>query len=162
LGWVDPKLPGIKGLAVKSLEGRYSTKQGGLDSIRLSIEEFYKTTYPAVFASSKPAIDRAVEEVRKIYSRNYFPEMQVSWKKFTDNIGHLYYKGCFRCHDGKHVNEEGKVLSKDCNLCHTILSQQFEQDTLRFSLSGLEYKHPADVGDAWKEMNCSDCHNENQ
>jgi hypothetical protein len=162
LGWIDPALPGVKGLAVKTLEGQYSTKQGGLDSIRLSMEEYYKTSYPAVFASSKPAIDRAAEEVQKIYSRNYFPEMQVSWKRFNDNLGHLYYKGCFRCHDGKHVNEEGKVLSKDCNLCHTILAQQFEKDTLRLSLGGIEYKHPVDVGDAWKEMNCSDCHNENQ
>jgi len=25
-------------------------------------------------------------------------------------------------------------------------------------LSGLEYQHPVDVGDAWKESNCSDCH----
>jgi hypothetical protein len=47
-------------------------------------------------------------------------------------------------------------------LCHTILAQQFEKDTLRLSLGGIEYKHPVDVGDAWKEMNCSDCHNENQ
>jgi hypothetical protein len=85
--------------------------------------------------------------------------MKVNWKNFNDNIGHLYYPGCFRCHDGKHVSDEGKVLSKDCNVCHTILAQKFEQDTLRLSLSGVDYKHPVDVGDAWKETNCSDCHN---
>jgi hypothetical protein len=104
-------------------------------------------------------VERAIEEVQKIYSRNYFPEMQVNWKKFNDNIGHMYYPGCFRCHDGKHVSEDGKVLSRDCNVCHTILAQQFEKDKLRMSLGGIEYKHPVDIGDSWKEMNCSDCHN---
>lgn len=159
LGWIDPKLPGVKGLSVKTLEGDYRTKKGGLDSIKLAVEDYYQKNYPAIFASSKPSIDRTVDEIQKIYSRNYFPEMQVSWKHFPDNLGHMYYKGCFRCHDGKHVNESGKVLSKDCNLCHTILSQQFEQDTLRLSLGGIEYHHPVDVGDAWKEMNCNECHN---
>jgi hypothetical protein len=72
----------------------------------------------------------------------------------------MYDLGCFRCHDGKHVSDEGKVLSKDCNTCHTILAQQFERDTLRISLGGVEYKHPVDIGDAWKETNCSDCHNQ--
>jgi hypothetical protein len=144
---------------VKALDGAYTTKQNALDSIRLVIETFYRESYPAVAASKKVQIDSAVAEVQKIYSRNYFPEMGVSWKKFPDNLGHLYYKGCFRCHDGKHVSSEGKVLSRDCNTCHTILAQKFEKDTLRISLGGIEYRHPVDIGDAWKEMNCSDCHN---
>jgi len=99
-----------------------------------------------------------VEEVQKIYSRNYFPSMGVSWRKFPEHIGHLYAPGCFRCHDGKHVNEEGKVLSRDCNVCHTILAQKFEKDELRLSLGGIDYQHPVDVGNAWKEINCSECH----
>ena len=61
--------------------------------------------------AKKAEIDRAISEVQKIYARNYFPEMKVDWKRFIDNIGHLYYPGCFRCHDGKHVSDEGKVLS---------------------------------------------------
>jgi nitrate/TMAO reductase-like tetraheme cytochrome c subunit len=162
LGWIDPKnLPNVKSIAVKTLEEPYATNQVALDSIKLGMNEFYRQNYPAVFERQKIKIDSAVEQVQKIYSRNYFPEMKVSWKKFPDNLGHLYYKGCFRCHDGKHVSEDGKVLSRDCNTCHTILAQQFEKDTLRLSLSGIEYRHPVDIGDAWKEMNCSDCHNSN-
>jgi nitrate/TMAO reductase-like tetraheme cytochrome c subunit len=162
LGWIDPSLPGAKSISVKALENPYTTKAAGLDSIRIVMEEFYRQNYPAIADAKKVKIDSAIEQVQKIYSRNYFPEMQVSWKKFPDNLGHLYYKGCFRCHDGKHVNESGKVLSKDCNTCHTILSQQFGNDSLRISLGGIDYKHPVDVGDAWKEMNCSDCHNGTQ
>ena len=28
--------------------------------------------------------------------------------------------GCFRCHDGKHLNEEQKAIRLECNLCHSI------------------------------------------
>lgn len=159
LGWIDPSLPNVKSVSIKALETPYSSKQIGLDSIRLSIEEYYQTNYPEIAKTKQDTIAKVVSEVQKIFSRNYFPEMQVNWKKFPDNIGHMYYPGCFRCHDGKHVSDNGKVLSRDCNVCHTILAQQFEKEGLRMSLGGVEYKHPVDIGNAWKEMNCSDCHN---
>jgi hypothetical protein len=158
LGWISPTLPSVKAVSVKALEAPYATKQGALDTIRLAMEGYYRDNHPEVFASRRAAIDSAVGEVQKIYKRNYFPEMKTDWRKFPNNIGHLYYNGCFRCHDGKHVNEEGKVLSKDCNTCHTILAQKFGHDSARVSLAGVEYRHPEDIGDAWKEMNCSECH----
>jgi hypothetical protein len=159
LGWIDPTLPNVKSISVEALEAPYATKTVGMDSIRLRIEEYYQANYPAIAAKKREAIARTVSEVQKIFSRNYFPEMRMNWKKFPDNIGHLYYRGCFRCHDGKHVSDEGKVLSRECNVCHTILAQQFEGQGVRISLGGIDYKHPVDVGEAWKEMDCSDCHN---
>lgn len=158
LGWIDPSLPGVKGISVKALEAPYATKAGGLDSIAVTIREYYQTTYPDIARTRKAAIDSTIHEVQTIYNRNYFPEMGVTWRKFPDNIGHLYSPGCFRCHDGKHVSEDGHVLSRDCNTCHVILAQQFGPDSARVSLTGIEYRHPVDIGDAWKETNCSDCH----
>lgn len=38
-------------------------------------------------------------------------------------IGHLESNGCFRCHNDKFKAPNGKVISKDCNLCHTIVAQ---------------------------------------
>jgi hypothetical protein len=84
--------------------------------------------------------------------------MGVGWRRFPDNIGHMYSPGCFRCHDGKHVSDDEKVLSRECNTCHTIIEQQFADETPQVSLSGLEYRHPSDIGDAWKETNCNECH----
>ncbi|MDD8018692.1 MAG: NapC/NirT family cytochrome c [Bacteroidota bacterium] len=159
LGWIDPELPDVKALSVNVLDNPYSAKNIALDSIKTAVEEYYKAKYPDIAVQKKESIQKTIDELQKIYSRNYFPAMQVSWKKFPDNIGHLYYPGCFRCHDGKHKSSEGKVLSRECNVCHTLLSQQFEKDKLRLSLSGVEYQHPVDIGDAWKEMNCSECHN---
>lgn len=158
LGWIDPTLPNSKSTAVEALEANYSTAEVALDSIKVSIENYYAKNYPAVATAKKTEIARMVAEVQKVYSRSYFPAMKVSWKRFPDNIGHMYYKGCFRCHDGKHVSSDGKVLSRECNTCHIILSQQFEKDSARVSLKGVEYRHPVDIGDAWKETNCSDCH----
>jgi len=158
LGWVDARLPMVKSVCVEALDAPYESKQAGLDGIRTKIEEYYQRTHPDIAQRMAPEIKRAVSEVQKIYARNYFPEMNVSWKRFPDNIGHLFYPGCFRCHDGKHVSDDGKALSRDCGTCHVILAQKFERQQQRLSLTGVEYHHPVDVGDAWKEMNCSDCH----
>ncbi|HEX9615152.1 MAG TPA: NapC/NirT family cytochrome c [Bacteroidota bacterium] len=159
LGWINPNLPSVKSIAATALEGEYTTKESALDSIRILIEEFYRDNHPGIAKSMAADIQRTVEETQKIYSRNYFPEMKVSWRRFNDNIGHMYYAGCFRCHDEKHAAEDGTTLTKNCNVCHTILAQELEQGKQRVSLGGIEYQHPVDIGDAWKIMNCNDCHN---
>ncbi|HUX93096.1 MAG TPA: cytochrome c3 family protein, partial [Ignavibacteriaceae bacterium] len=74
------------------------------------------------------------------------------------NIGHMYSAGCFRCHDGKHVSSDGKVISNKCSTCHTILSQQIGNGKPEFSLNGVDYIHPVNVDKSWKSMLCSDCH----
>ena len=57
--------------------------------------------------------------------------MKTDWRKFPDNIGHLYYRGCFRCHDGKHVNEQERSFEGLQHVPHHLA--QFEDDTLRIS-----------------------------
>ena len=159
LGRIDPSLPNAKDLAVFVLETPYSSSKAAADSIKLGIEEYYATNFPALRTTKGKEVGQMVAEVQGVYSKNYFPAMNTSWKSFPDNIGHMYFLGCFRCHDGKHVAENGKVLSKDCNTCHAILAQQFERDTVRIALKGVSYQHPVDVGNAWETSNCSDCHN---
>jgi nitrate/TMAO reductase-like tetraheme cytochrome c subunit len=156
---INSSLPYIKSISVQALEGQYTDKKTALDSIRIVIKEFYESNYPTVAFAKKDLIDNAVFEVQKIYSKNYFPEMNVSWRYFPEQIGHMYSPGCFRCHDGKHINNEGKIISKDCNTCHTLLAQQFEGQTQKVSMTGIDYKHPVDIGDSWKTSICSDCHN---
>ena len=83
--------------------------------------------------------------------------MKVRWDVYPDNIGHLTWKGCFRCHDEKHKTKAGQVISKDCNACHIIISQGSGEE-VAVSLNGLEFKHPVDIDEAWKEMDCHECH----
>jgi hypothetical protein len=159
LGLIDPSLPNAKDLAVFVLETPYATTKQGTDSIKASIERFYATNFPELLTTKRAAIDRMIGEVQAFYGKNYFPLMKADWKAFPNNIGHMYFLGCFRCHDGKHVAENGKVLSKDCNVCHSILAQKFERDTIRIALQGVKYQHPVDIGDEWQVSNCSECHN---
>jgi hypothetical protein len=159
LGWIDPALPSAKDLAVHVLEVPYSTSQVAADSIKISINEYYATNFPALATSKRKEIDRMILEVQGLYAKNFFPAMKANWRSFPDNIGHMYFLGCFRCHDGKHVAENGKVLSKDCNACHAILAQQTEGGAARVSLQGVKYEHPVDVGSDWMQSNCSECHN---
>jgi nitrate/TMAO reductase-like tetraheme cytochrome c subunit len=158
LGWINPKLPSAKSIAVNALVQPYTTEQGALDSIGVYVRSQYAQQYPRVSDSMKIDIDSAVAVLRRIYSVNFFPEMNVSWLKYPDNVGHLYYAGCFRCHDGKHVSSDGKVIPHECNTCHEILDEKTPEGNNIVSLNGVPFVHPADVGTAWKEMDCDVCH----
>ena len=85
--------------------------------------------------------------------------MKVNWKAYPNNIGHSIFPGCYRCHDGKHVNSAGTAISHDCNSCHIIIGQGKEDGKSdQISPQGLEFEHPVDIGEMWKEMNCTECH----
>jgi len=157
-GLIPRDLPGIKSVAVESLEGEYATKDEALAGIRKAVTEHFSANQPEAAKTRAADIDKAVGEIQQIYSRNYFPGMKVSWKAYPDHIGHMYSDGCFRCHDGKHVSDTGKVITNDCNVCHTMLSQSGAEGKQQVSMSGQQFQHPSDVGDAWKEMKCSECH----
>lgn len=158
INWIDNKLPYIKSISMNALEESYTKKEVALDSIETIISEFYLANYPELVKDKLSNINSAISEVKKVYSRNYFPQMKVSWRKYPDHIGHMYSAGCFRCHDDKHYTKEGNVISKDCNLCHTIIAQELDEGIQKVSLSGIQYKHPVEIGNQWYEMNCSDCH----
>ncbi|WP_337866015.1 NapC/NirT family cytochrome c [Ignavibacterium sp.] len=157
-GRIDETLPYIKSLIVLALEGNYTTKNIGLDSIETVIDEFYRVNYPEIYSTKKDKIQSAIENTKQIYQRNYFPYMRADWKQFSDNISHVYTPGCFRCHDGKHVSDDGKVISNDCNSCHIIISQTLNDGTVKTSLDGLEFKHPVDLGESLSQHLCTDCH----
>ena len=82
--------------------------------------------------------------------------MKLNWQTHPNNLGHFYFNGCFRCHDGLHVSPEGKVISKDCNICHTLSGQE-EGGVSMAAVPELSFQHPVDLGDL-TQVNCSDCH----
>lgn len=158
LGRIDETLPYIKSIAVDVLERDYSKKQIGLDSIKILIDNFYRFNYPEVYRSKSTGIESSILEIQKIYRRNYFPSMRVNWRGFPNHISHLYDTGCFRCHDGKHSSEDGKVIRDDCNLCHTIISQQTTDGKEYVSLEGLDFIHPVELEETTEKINCVKCH----
>lgn len=152
-------LPGIKAVTMEILAVEYDTREQADSAIYARIHEYYNDNYPAVADTQKIQIEKAIAGLKDGYSKNIFPEMKASWAAYPDQIGHIEYNGCFRCHNDRHATESGKVISKDCNLCHTILTQGIagEEESVPLN-SSLEFKHPVDIDQAWKEMLCSDCH----
>ena len=53
-----------------------------------------------------------------LYTRNVFPTMNVTFGAYPNNIGHMDFPGCFRCHDDTHKAKDGRVISQECDRCH--------------------------------------------
>ena len=158
VGIVEAGLPEIKSISVKALEAPYASREEARKGIDRSIREFYRQTYPAEAKDREAAVKAAISALQSAYDRNYDPHMQVSWKSFPNNQGHRFSPGCFRCHDGKHRTEDGIVLSRDCSLCHLLIERigEGKQDNAHFQV--MKNPHPTDIGDAWKQMLCHECH----
>jgi hypothetical protein len=153
---IDSSLPYMKKVAVEILTRPYKNKEEALATIAKELPAYYAKNYPAVASAKAKQIATAVTEVQDIYGRNFFPAMKVSWNTYPNFIGHFYTPGCFRCHDGKHKSAEGKIISKDCNMCHTVLSQK--QENIPEGTKPANFVHPVDIGDELFKTNCSDCH----
>jgi nitrate/TMAO reductase-like tetraheme cytochrome c subunit len=153
---LDVSLPYIKQQAVSALTGKYDTTQAAVQGIAQELQGFYESKYPEVAKARQLEIRNAVDEVQQIFRRTTFPEMKLNWQTHANNLGHFYFNGCFRCHDGQHVSPEGKVISKDCDICHTVMAQE-EGGASLSAASKLRFQHPVELGDL-TQVNCSDCH----
>jgi hypothetical protein len=154
---IDASLPYVKQQSVQVLTAAYKTTPEAMQAIANAIPAFYREKYPQVAATKQAQIRGAVADLQRIFRTTIFPEMKVDWRTHPNNVGHFYFQGCFRCHDGNHVSKDGKTISKDCNACHTVLSQQEGVKSLVASTTGVPFKHPVDLGDL-TAVNCSDCH----
>jgi hypothetical protein len=158
-GRLDPSLPYIKKQAVEALSKTYTTNDEAVHSIATTLDTFYRTNYAEVYAQKQPLIKSAITEVQRIFQTYFFPEMKTDWQTHPNNIGHLYSVGCFRCHDGEHVSDDGKVIRNDCNICHTVLSDS--ANTKKAGVIEGDFKHPVDLG-ALADRQCTTCHKGNQ
>lgn len=155
-GKLDKSLPFLKKVALAALTKGYKTEEEAVETIEKEIQGFYAKNYPAIAGSKAESVKQAVEVTRAIYKRNFFPKMKLDWSVYPNNLGHMYSLGCFRCHDGKHKAANGKVISKDCKLCHTLVAQI--QENIPAGQTPKDFVHPADIGDELYRMNCSECH----
>jgi nitrate/TMAO reductase-like tetraheme cytochrome c subunit len=145
-GQIDPALPWIKTNAVFVLTRPYKTDKEARKGIATLLAERYP---------NDPRIRPAIAAVQQIYSNNFFPEMKADWSKYPDNIGHMIWPGCFRCHDALHKADTGRIIkSDDCNTCHTILAQGSGPDLLKMTPGGQQFIHTG--GDY--DLTCATCH----
>jgi nitrate/TMAO reductase-like tetraheme cytochrome c subunit len=146
LGQIDRTLPWIKTNAVYVLTRKYETDNQARDGIATALA----ARYP-----NEPRIRDVIPVVQQIYRDNFFPEMKANWSVYPDNIGHMIWPGCFRCHDGNHKADDGRTIkANDCNACHTILAQGTGAELQQMTPGGQPFKHTG--GDY--DLSCSDCH----
>jgi hypothetical protein len=122
LGRISPELPYIKKKAVEVLKVNYATRDIAQQSITDEIDRFYQTNYPAIYQAQRTVVERSGAEVARIYLRNIFPDMRVTWGTHPNNLGHNDSPGCFRCHDGSHNSADGQTITNDCSACHQVLA----------------------------------------
>ncbi|WP_372751483.1 NapC/NirT family cytochrome c [Labilibaculum sp.] len=156
---IDKNIPFIKLAAMEALKEIYVSKDSANLGITNSILNFYQENYPDILTKHEPKISQAINAIKSAYHENTFPEMKVRWDVYPDHKSHIETQGCFRCHDDNHVSKEGKIISKDCNLCHSIIAQG-KPDSLNmaFSSENMEFIHPVYIGTDWKDYSCVDCH----
>lgn len=157
-GLIDSTLPYIKRQAVHVLSQNYANKENARESIATALDAFYLKQYPKVHQERRDAINKAISEVQKIYQTNIFPEMKVDWRTHPDNVGHTLFPGCFRCHEGNHVSREGKVLRKDCQLCHTIIGQETALPKPTEVAATEKFNHPWPLLGKHAQLSCNQCH----
>jgi hypothetical protein len=158
-GTVSKKIPFIKKVSMDILKQTFSDRDTALISIKDEIINFYKTGHNDFLAQNSDMINNSVSAIQKAFSQNNFPGMKVTYDVYPEHIGHLETEGCFRCHNDAFKSGTGRTITRDCNLCHTIVGQG-KPGMMQFTAvrDTLEFQHPVDIGTAWKETNCSECH----
>jgi nitrate/TMAO reductase-like tetraheme cytochrome c subunit len=116
---ISADIPDIRRVAVETYSNVYETTEQGLAGLD-AIETYYRTYYPDYFASNATRIQDAIALLKNAYSNSVYPEQNSDWSTHPNNIGHKDSPGCFRCHDGKHLDAEQKAIRLECNVCHSI------------------------------------------
>jgi nitrate/TMAO reductase-like tetraheme cytochrome c subunit len=118
-GIISPQIPEIHSRAVAAYGAEYENNEAALQGLA-ALETFYQQAYPDYYADHAGEIQGAVAALQDAYRNSVFREQNSDWTTHPNNIGHEDSPGCFRCHDGRHLNAEGQAIRLECNLCHAI------------------------------------------
>ena len=110
-GTIATTLPGIKKVAVDLLGKQYKHPE---NEISAALQSHYK--------QSGAPLDLTAKTVAAIYSRNVYPQMNITWGTYPNHIGHTDSPGCFRCHGSDLTSSNGKQIAQDCSSCHQVLA----------------------------------------
>jgi hypothetical protein len=119
-GEMPADLPFARRESVAALAATYDSKAAALDAIAVKLRGFYRTEVNAAYMTRRQDVERVVNATQELYRRNVFPSMKVGFGTYSNNIGHMDFPGCFRCHDDNHTTREGRVISQSCDVCHDI------------------------------------------
>jgi len=118
-GFIDKTIPDIRAKGIEVLSTSYTSQQAGLNGIT-GLDNYYQAYYPDYYAANFNLIQSAIIFIQNIYTSSVNLDQKSDWDTHPNNLGHLDFAGCFRCHDGKHMDAQQKAIRLECNLCHTI------------------------------------------
>jgi hypothetical protein len=121
-GAISPNLPWIHKEGLILLKATYASQEDATAKIPMQLAAFYRSQNPQVLATQSAQVKAAADELVTLYSQNVFPFMKVTWGTHPNNLGHMDYPGCFRCHDGSHNAKSGASITNDCAACHNLLA----------------------------------------
>ena len=116
-GEIDPGIPFIHQKAVDVLYVQYASRDDAFAAFDQLGESYKSTDY---YPGNEDKVAAAVQALKDIYDSTVFNDQKVDWTTHPSNLGHINSPGCFRCHDGKHLNAENEAIRLECNLCHSI------------------------------------------
>jgi nitrate/TMAO reductase-like tetraheme cytochrome c subunit len=119
-GVIASTLPFVRREAVGALKTAYASQDAAAAGIARRLSSFFDQQLGAQAAARKSDVAKAIAITQDISRRNVFPTMKVTWGTYPNNIGHVDFPGCFRCHDDAKKTRDGLVIKQDCELCHKM------------------------------------------
>jgi hypothetical protein len=117
---VSHELPFARRESIRLVKADYPTQDDGARAIEEGLRGFYGKQA----GIDQQALAGTIGAVQRLYRRNVFPSMKVTWGSYPNNTGHVTSNGCFRCHDDSHEAKDGSKISGDCEYCHKQLETQ--------------------------------------
>ena len=118
-GIISSDIPDIHQKAVEVYSQRYDTNGMGVNGIG-GLVNYYSAYYKDYYQANQDKVDSAILALQNAYQESVYPEQNSDWTSHPNNVGHKDSPGCFRCHDGKHLNAENEAIRLECNLCHSV------------------------------------------
>jgi hypothetical protein len=126
-GLISTTIPEIRKKGVEVLSVSYTSQSEAMSGIA-GLENYYTAYYPDFYNQNTRLISAAIKELQDIYNQTVFVDQKVDWTTHPSNLGHINSPGCFRCHDGKHLDAQQQAIRLECNLCHSIPVVATSQD----------------------------------
>ena len=120
-GEIDRKLPSTKAIAVKLID-QAGKLHGTPDELAPQFDKLIADALPKrkQTEQTKEQDKKFTAGMKRILLQTSFAQKGISWNTFPFNTGHKDFPGCFRCHDGKHLDEKGEAIRFQCTLCHAL------------------------------------------
>ncbi len=118
-GVISPSIPDIRRLAIDIFYREYETTDLGIIAVG-GLKDYYETYEEEFYAENSALINGAIEELQNAFQQSVYVEQKSDWNSHPNNVGHEFSPGCFRCHDGQHLNAADEAIRLECNVCHSI------------------------------------------